>query len=377
MAASERASEMWIRKYLKEDGLPFREFVDRSLYDDEFGYYTHAAGALDYATSVHLSPVFAFSLARVAAALLPGGGDGLYTIVDIGCGDGSLLAGIRDGLPEEARGRARFLGIDRTLDRLRPELTDDPDLRFAQSIDAIDPAGPAVVFSNELFDALPFARLVQRESGLHELWVVAAADGSLEWDEREAPEAYAGYLEQRGIRLEPGQFADVSLEWGALYEAVARRVTRGALVTIDYGFPQEKLFDVRVRRYGTAAAFHRHRVHRDLLARPGEQDLTAHVNFTDLRSAGERQGWTTVAFERQARFLLAAGAAGHPLLAPLGDVEATTGAEALELAEMRDAARRLVLPDGIGDEMRVLVQVRGVEQRVAESLVTLLASQGR
>lgn len=366
---------MWIHKQLKKGGLPFREFVDRSLYDDEFGYYVRAAGALDYATSVHLSPVFAFSLGRVAGALMAGWGDGLCTIVDIGCGDGSLLAGIREGLPVEARGRGRFLGIDRKLERLRPELADDPGLAFAKSIEAIDPALPAVVFSNELFDALPFARLVQREGGLHELWVVASSEGSLEWDEREAPEAYVRYLEERGVHLEPGQFADVSLEWGELYEAVARRVARGAIVTIDYGFPQEKLFDVRVRRYGTAAAFYRHRIHRDLLARPGEQDLTAHVNFTDLRRAGERQGWTSVAFERQARFLLAAGAVEHPLLAPLDSVQAITSAEAVELAEMRDAARRLVLPDGIGDEMRVLVQTRGVEHGAAESLVTLLASR--
>lgn len=364
---------MLVLKELQDNGLPFRDFMERALYDPEFGYYVHVSGPADYATSVHLSPVFAFALGRLASRLVAEGNDEMTSIVDVGCGDGALLAGLRDAMDPETRQRSQFVGIDRRLDRLRPELASDPALRFATSIEAVDPARPAVVFSNELFDALPFARLVWREGGLGELWVVAGESGSLEWAEREAPDAYRRYFEERGIELEAGQFADVSLEWGEVYGAIARHLTRGVLVTIDYGFDQARLFDVRVRRYGTAAAFYRHRVHRDLLARPGEQDLTAHVNFTDLMRVGEREGWRTALFERQARVLLALGAAEHPLLAPLDSVEARSGEEAVMLAEMRDAARRLILPDGIGEEMRVLVQMRGIGYETASSLVTSLA----
>ena len=344
---------------LKENELPFDEFVSLALYDPDFGYYSAPKSGLDYATSVDLSPVFPFALSRFVLRFLAAAGDGVCSVVDIGCGNGSLLAGIRDNLPESVLSRVRMIGIDRSAGRLRPELASDPELQFASSIDAIDPDRPALVLSNELFDAFPFARLVRREDGLRELTVRAEGD-ELGWGERPAREEYARYFASRGIELEIGQFADISLDWERYYSELAGRIERGVILTIDYGFPQEKLFDVRVRRFGTAVAFHRHRLSRDLMANPGEQDLTAHINFTDLERAGEARGWRTEGFLRQARFLLENGAAEHPLLAPRESVEPASAEGAVELAAMRDSARRLLLPDGIGDEMRVLIQTREI-----------------
>ncbi|HET7437306.1 MAG TPA: SAM-dependent methyltransferase, partial [Thermoanaerobaculia bacterium] len=210
------------------------------------------------------------------------------------------------------------------------------------------------VISNELFDAFPFARLVQRGDELHELWVTER-DGVLDWTEHEAAAPYLDYFAERGVTLQDGQFADVSLEWSAYYRDLARLVTRGLVVTIDYGFEQKKLFHPRIRRYGTAASYSQQRVSRDLLVDPGMQDLTAHINFTDLEKAGEREGLTTLSFTRLNRFLLAVGIGEHELFRPAQDV---TGS--VELLEAREDARRLVLPDGIGEEMRVLVQAAGV-----------------
>ncbi|HEU5161655.1 MAG TPA: SAM-dependent methyltransferase [Thermoanaerobaculia bacterium] len=349
----------WIVKRLNGNSIPFRNFMELALYDPEFGYYAQPRSGLDYATSVDISPAFAFSLSLLAGEFVDRAGDALCTIVDIGCGDGSLLSGIRENLPEEARRRARFVGVDRSLGRLRPELAADDAYQFVRAPNAIDAPGPALVLSNELFDAFPVARLVQRESGLRELWVRPLEDGVLEWEEKDAPPEYAAYFSERGIKLEPGQYADVTPGWGHFYEDLAARIERGLLITIDYGFPQEKLFDVRVRRYGTAVAFRRHQFTRDLLADPGAQDLTAHVNFTDLQAAGERNGWRTLVLERQAKFLLRIGITRHPLLAPLDALEGS-GGDAVELATAREAARRLVLPDGIGEEMRVLVQEKGL-----------------
>ncbi|HEX2123718.1 MAG TPA: SAM-dependent methyltransferase, partial [Thermoanaerobaculia bacterium] len=208
---------------------------------------------------------------------------------------------------------------------------------------------------NELYDAFPFARLVQRGEQLHELWVTER-DGELDWIEHEAPPEYEDYFAARGIALADGQFADVSLEWEAFYEDVARFVERGLIVTIDYGFPQDKLFHSRVRRFGTAAAYASQRVTRDLLANAGEQDLTAHVNFTDLERAGERQGASTLFFDRLNKFLLGVGITAHELFRPLE--ESAIGG--IDDWEARDEARRLVLPDGIGEDLRVLVQGKGM-----------------
>ena len=157
--------------------------------------------------------------------------------------------------------------------------------------------------------------------------------------------------------MSDGQFADVSLDWESTYEEICRFVTRGLIVTFDYGMPQEQLFSSRTRRFGTAAAYAGHQVSRDLLANPGEQDLTAHINFTDLKRAGERKGFTTLFFDRQAKLLLAAGATEHELFKPIDEVQSD---DLIALREQREDARRLVLPDGIGEDIRVLVQGKGV-----------------
>jgi SAM-dependent MidA family methyltransferase len=245
--------------------------------------------------------------------------------------------------------------VDRNLGRAIRE----PRVTYVRSLDEIPPADARLIISNELFDALPFARLVWRGEQLHELWVTER-DGALDWSEHEADPRYDDYFAERGIRLDEGQFADVSLEWAALYDDICRFVTRGLIVTFDYGLPQSKLFRGRMRRFGTAAAYAKQRVSRDLLINPGEQDLTAHINFDDLRRTGEGQAFATLFFDIQAKFLLTLGATEHELFTPILDVSIESANEGLTLLQDRDDAKRLILPDGIGADIRVLVQGRGM-----------------
>jgi SAM-dependent MidA family methyltransferase len=245
--------------------------------------------------------------------------------------------------------------VDRHLGRAIP----DARVTYVKSLDEIPPADSRLIISNELFDALPFARLVQREEQLHELWITER-DGALDWSEHEADSRYEHYFAERGIKLDDGQFADVSLEWGALYDDICRFVNRGLIVTFDYGLPQSKLFRGRMRRFGTAAAYSKQRVSRDLLINPGEQDLTAHINFDDLKKTGEGQAFDSLFFDIQAKFLLALGATEHELLKSILDVSIESANEGLALLQDRDDARRLILPDGIGADIRVLVQGRGM-----------------
>ena len=186
-------------------------------------------------------------------------------------------------------------------------------------------------------------------------------EGVLDWSEHEAPPAYDDYFAARGIELAEGQFADVSLEWEAYHADVARFLQRGLIVTIDYGYPANKLFHPRARRFGTAAAYAGQRVSRDLLANPGEQDLTAHINFTDLERAGERHGATLSSSIASRSSSSRLGITEHELFRPVHDLSIDNPEQGMELMEAREEARRLVLPDGIGEEMRVLVQAKNVE----------------
>jgi len=330
-----------LRNLLQYGDLSFRDFVEIALYHPEAGYYMRPLSPVgkegDYVTSPSLSPVFAYAIGRLIDEFVARSGGDVCSFVDIGCARGTLLKEVESATKADIR---RF-GVDRTLGNSLLDVPRD---------------GMHILFSNVLFDALPFARLVMRGHELHELWV----DANLDWVEHEAPAVYDDYFASHGITLEDGQFADVSVDWANLYREIASFSEHALIVTFDYGYRARQLFHSRVRRFGTAASYAQHRVTRDLLANPGEQDLTAHINFDDLIRTGEELGASTLFFDRQAKFLLALGITEHPLFAPLDDAKPESVEAALALREAREEARRLVLPDGIGEEIRVLVQGRGV-----------------
>lgn len=345
-----------LRNLLQYGDLSFRDFVELALYHPEFGYYTGSDNPVgkagDYVTAPTLSPAFGFAIAGLFREFLRRSEGALCSFVDIGCGDGSLVRSVAAQISDS---NARFFGVDRSLSRVAPSVAGE--VTFVRTLDEVPRDGLHLVFSNELYDAMPFARLVRRGEHLHELWV-QERDGTLDWSEHEASPVYEDYFAAREIELAEGQFADVALEWEAFHADVLRFVTRGLVVTMDYGFPGAKLFHPRARRFGTAASYSGQRVHRDLLARPGEQDLTAHINFSDLERAGDREGATTLFFDVLAKFLLGIGITGHPLFRPVHELAINTPAEGIELIAAREDARRLVLPDGIGADLRVLVQAK-------------------
>jgi SAM-dependent MidA family methyltransferase len=368
---AQRSLSTEIRNLLQYGDLTFRDFMELALYHPEFGYYTRERNPVgkegDYVTAPSLSPVFSFAIANLIREFLRRGEGELSTIADIGAGDGSLIQALAQQIEDRD---ARFFGVDRSLTRLAvggwrlaganpPPTANRQPPTAIRTLDELPKDGCHLVFSNELFDAFPFARLVQRGEHLHELWVTER-EGELDWGEHEAPLPYEDYFTSRGIELADGQFADLTPEWGLFYEDMARLVQRGLIVTIDYGFAQEKLFHPRIRRFGTAASYSAQRVTRDLLADPGERDLTAHVNFTDLMRAGERHGARTLFFDSLAKFLLTLGITDHELFRPIQDVEIEGAEQGVALLEAREEARRLVLPDGIGEDLRVLVQEKGM-----------------
>ncbi|HYO78910.1 MAG TPA: SAM-dependent methyltransferase [Thermoanaerobaculia bacterium] len=342
---------------LEYGDLSFRDFVELALYHPEFGYYSSGGNPVgkggDYVTAPLLSPAFSWAISGLFSEFVRRSEGAVCSFVDIGCGDGALIRSVARHINDA---NTRFFGVDRSLSRVQGE---ESAVTFVRSFDEVPRDGTFFVFSNELYDAMPFARLVKRGEHLHEL-AVSERGGVLDWNEHEASPVYDDYFAGHQLELAEGQFADLSLEWEAFHEDVLRRFERALFVTIDYGYPAQKLFHSRARRFGTAAAYSRQRVHRDLLADPGEQDLTAHINFTDLERAGERQGARTIFFDRLAKFLLSIGITGHELFRPVQDVAIDSATEGLELIAEREEARRLVLPDGIGQEQRVLIQSKNL-----------------
>lgn len=327
--------------------------MEQALYDERSGYYggrkMGPSKERDYVTSPLISPAFSYALAALYREFVERAGGGVSAILDIGCGDGTLLRQLRTELGP----KVMLAGLDRAARVAETERS----FELVASIEELDPSISWFVIANELYDAFSVSRVVQR-STLQELFVDPS---TLTWSEREAPAELKEYFESRNVHLEQGQFADISLEWAAAHRRLVRRFPAAMFVVFDYGYETRSLFDVRARRYGTIAAYSKQTVHRDVLAKKGEQDLTAHVNFTDLIEAGEAEGARTLAFERQASLLMKIGILEHRDLRPAAEEgESVDLTAALVRNDEREAARRLILPAGIGEEMRVLIQTRGI-----------------
>jgi SAM-dependent MidA family methyltransferase len=342
-------AERLARRIREEGPLPFAAVMEEALYGPG-GYYARPRLPIgadgDFVTGSSLSTFFGRATARVVRRL--GRADelgGRADYLEVGYGNAEHLSAVAERLAGAAEG-GRLLAWDRVPRAVPPGVT------RLDGLEELRPGAVAgLVFSYELFDALPVHRLVGREDGTPgELLVDWRDDVGFHYVEAEVSSPRLFEL-LGGHRLAAGQVADVAPDWRPLYRRLVAALGRGLIVTCDYGYERVKLFDARVRRHGTLACYSRHRVHRDAFRRLGEEDLTAHVDWTALREEGEAAGLETVALTRQARWLLAAG-----MFEDLGADEPRPSLE----------ARTLLDGDGMGEEIRVLVQARGV--RVEEVL---------
>jgi SAM-dependent MidA family methyltransferase len=329
--------------------------MEAALYGPQ-GYYRRPDLPIgetgDYVTGSSLSPLFGRATARLLSRLdsaLGRPADFFEAAYGTGAHLASVVAGSEPG--------RHFLAWDR-IERPVPA-----GVERVSELEAVPERGIAgLIFSYELFDALPVHRLIGRSGGaLGELWVADDGSGGFTWKEGELSDlSLAGLLRDPDVTLEPGQVADLAPGWAPLYRQLARRLDRGLLVTCDYGFERERLLDPRVRQHGTLACYTRQRVHRNPFVKIGEQDLTAHVDFTTLRQAGETEGLTTVALTRQALWLTACG-----LFEEIAEADPATRREAMALLD----------GEGMGEEIRVLVQARGVEPGAVLDLAVLGAAR--
>ncbi len=355
----------WIGDEIADRGgaVPFRVFMELALYHPARGYYRQAGSPVgrgaDFLTAPAASPWYATVMAGLVDDLAAR--QGRLTLVDVGSGDGSFLAGVVEALGERAHEVLEgIVSVEsapemRRLQRERLGGSPVRSQRLGSVADVEALSGPTVVHSSELYDALPVHRVVQRGAELRELWV-RVAGGELVWEEREPAAAAVSYLERHGVDLVDGQIAEVNLLAEGLHRHLLGRVRGpGLALTLEYGFEARRLYDPRGRAGGTLACYRAHRLGRDPLVAPGEQDITAHVNWDDLRMAAAATGWVEVGLWPLAEMLVRAGLEG---MMERRGVGADAAWDARTLAQ-RQEIKRLLDPDGMGSDLKVLVQGRG------------------
>ncbi len=365
-----RAEDAIRRRIGDADAISFAEFMALALYHPVDGYYTRADAttgrAGDFSTSSDVSPAFGRRIAVQAAEVWERLGGGPWRIVELGPGRGLLAADFVRGLAEltpaafEQLAELILVEISPALvEQQRRRLSDAaPELavRWIKAVHELAPSSvTGVILGNEFLDALPVHIVVRRGKSLNERCVTVDEDGSLCFAERSPRDArLASRVERYGLAPRDGDLAEVGLELETVIADAGRVLARGAAIFIDYGHPAARLAD-EDHAEGTLLAYHQHRVETDLLARPGRQDLTAHVNWDHLADAARQSGFTVAGRVTQDKFLLALGLAED--LAPRGDL---ADESSQDLAH-RLAARALILPGaGGGRRFEAVLLVKGI-----------------
>jgi SAM-dependent MidA family methyltransferase len=299
--------------------IPFARFMERALYEPDLGYYERDRRVVgkrgDFYTSVSVGPLFgellAFQFADWLSAL-PGAAESAvrFQLVEAGAHDGRLARDILSFLSQwqpELAVRLDYWIVEPSPARQawqRETLAAFGDqVRWFGAVDELPPVR-GVILSNELLDAFPVHRLGW-DAARHRWfeWGVGAEGQTFRWcrlAERTVP---APELPAELLAVLPDGFTtEICPAAEAWWRRAAERLVAGRLFTADYGLEAPEFF-LPQRANGTLRAYARHRFAEDVLAEPGTQDLTAHVNFSALQAAGEAAGLTTEVFTRQRRFL--------------------------------------------------------------------------
>jgi SAM-dependent MidA family methyltransferase len=353
--------EAIVARIQREGGISFRDFMAMALYEPGLGYYCSPSAKIgregDYLTSPEVSPIFGVMVGRQLGEMWEVLGKPVaFDLVEVGAGNGSLC---RDILSSAKRRAPEFLAaanytivepIPSFEARQRERLASyglDSRVQWRVEMPA-DIEG--CILSNELLDSMPVHRVEVRDEKLREIYV--SWDGLRFIDELREPTPEVR-LHFQGLDMLPGEGcrAEVNLEAPRWMNEAASALRRGFVLTLDYGYEASELY-APWRSDGTLLCFYRHNPSGDPYSRIGQQDMTAHVDFTTLRRAGEEAGLATVGLTPQAEFLTNIG---------ISDALPTLGNE-IEL-EGRLARRRaiseLLDPAGLG-RIKALAQAKGV-----------------
>ena len=367
--------------------IPFSRYMELCLYEPDLGYYARHAGqfgkAGDFYTSSDVHAVFGRLLARQIDEMWRAlGSPSVVEIVELGPGRGLFARDVLDWSEKKfpdlsATLRYRLVESSPALQqRLKQTVarhfesgkctlvetalapsrgTERSSSAEARPASSLQTDIPRIVFANEFFDALP-VEVIGAKGKLH---VDVREDTFVEtWTQPTAEELE--YLDRYSIHPEPGERVEVPLEAQHQMQRVTEQVERGFVVIIDYGYTQQELLAGRHR--GTIMTYRQHSASPNPYEAPGEQDITAHVNFTALAAVAKQSGMKVERLLTQSQFLMGIGE----------DNQFADAFEDCKLPQERAKValqlKHLVTPAGMGETFHVLAASKGVSSDAVNQL---------
>jgi SAM-dependent MidA family methyltransferase len=339
--------------------MPFVDFMQAALYDPEAGYYSSGLTKIgvqgDFITAPELTPLFGYTLANQCQQVLS-----LFdqpVILEFGAGTGALCVALLEHLEHlNCLPETYFiLELSAHLRHCQKELVAQKIPHLVDKVHWLDhwpkQAFNGVIIANEVLDAMPIHRFLVEEDRILESYISLSEQGQLieqfkpcqnqrlfDYITKTLPPITAPYLSEANLFIDHWVTENYNL------------LQHGLVLLIDYGFPRHEYYHAD-RYQGTLMCHHQHRAHTNPLIHVGEQDITAHVDFTQIAEAGQQAGFHVAGYTNQASFLLANG-----LLHLLDDIE-----DKHQLFRAKQAVKQLIQSSEMGELFKVIALSKNIE----------------
>ena len=359
-----------------QQAITFAEFMEMVLYHPELGYYSSGQVEIgkqgDFFTASSLGSDFGELLANQLLQMQTILKIKPFQIVEMGAGKGHLAKDILDYIqqqhPEQSQ-NFEYIILEKSpaLKQAQQDLLQtitDIKIRWCDWSELADQSIKGCFLSNELLDAFPVHKVTVQNSTLKELYVTHSIEKNSLFQEmpgKLSRSEIQTYFDNLGIDIwsyPEGFQTEVNLQMLDWLKQVQSKLNQGFILTIDYGYPATKYYHPQ-RYQGTLQCYFQHRHHNNPFVNLGQQDITAHVDFTTLQKQGEMLGLQTLGLTQQGMFLMALGLGDR-----LNDLSQNP-TDVMTLLKRREALHQLIDPMGLGG-FYVLLQAKNLDENQAQ-----------
>lgn len=340
--------------------ISYAAFIQEALYHPTLGYYMKEREKVgrfgDFITTSNVSDIYGKIVARWFSKLVDEKGIPA-TVCEIGGGNGRFANAFIEGWKELSTEKLQYYILEESPYHRKLQLETiqfDENIRQISSLEELKPFH-GLIFSNELFDALPVHVIEKRNNQIMEVMVSFNGDRFVEGFVPLEDDSIQSFLEDSGLVLQLNQRIEIPLSMVEFVKKIADVIERGLILTVDYGYTNEEWMEPS-HQDGSLRGYYQHGQVNDVLKNPGEIDITSHVHFDSFIQIGEEHGLRLHKKVRQDEFFLSIG-----LLEQL--LEHSDPNPFSKVSRRNRAIRSLIMPNGMSSYFHVIIQSKGLDGR--------------
>ncbi|WP_042458370.1 class I SAM-dependent methyltransferase [Neobacillus dielmonensis] len=338
--------------------ISYADFISEVLYHPFYGYYMKENQKIgrqgDFITTSNVSDLYGQIMAKWLWSVFHKL-DMMPAICEIGAGNGRFAHAFLQEWSQLSNAPIRYLIVETSPyhRKLQRQLLEGfPSITQIDSLIEVE-RFEGIIFSNELFDALP-VHVIEKENGkLVEIMVGYEKDRLIEYKVPLTNAAIYTFLQQTKLELSEHQRIEIPLAMDTILQQISAILTKGLVISADYGYTNEEWMDPR-RKKGSLRGYSQHKMVDNVLEHPGDIDITTHVHFDYLIEKGNQLNLRYVSKLRQDEFLIKAGI--------LKELEESYDPNPFSTAAKRNRSiRSLILPGGISSYFHMIIQQKGIQ----------------